>query len=353
MISSLNELPATLIGLLEHFSPSGHEAQAVAWLVKHMERLGFTRSFTDPAGNAVGVMGDGPRQMILLGHIDTVPGEIPVRIEDGRLYGRGSVDAKGPLAAFVDAMAAHGEVTPWQLIVIGAVGEEADSPGARYVVDQYQPEFSLIGEPSGWQRLTLGYKGSANALLHFQAKNTHSAGKDTNTCEQAFVVWGRILEWAHAYNKQHSGYFKMVTPKLTGFVSGNDGFEDWATLQVGTRLPIALPPDDWYRFLSEIALPAMLERSGYPVSAYRTGKSNPLNAAFLAAIRQQGGKPGFLLKTGTTDMNIVGPAWGCPIAAYGPGDSSLDHTPDEHIHLEDYSQAVLILKQVIARLTRK
>ena len=68
-----------------------------------MQALGF-HSYVDDAGNAVGEAGAGP-EIVLLGHIDTVPGVVPVRIEDGKLYGRGSVDAKGPFATFVAAAA--------------------------------------------------------------------------------------------------------------------------------------------------------------------------------------------------------------------------------------------------------
>ena len=57
----------------------------------------------DRTGNAVGVLGDGPREMVLLGHIDTVPGEIAVHRDGDALYGRGAVDAKGPLACFTAA----------------------------------------------------------------------------------------------------------------------------------------------------------------------------------------------------------------------------------------------------------
>src|SRR5437763_769852 len=105
---------STLLGLVEHYSPTGQEKAAVDWLVERMCGLGFSRAFVDPAGNAVGVMGDGPRQALLVGHIDTVPGEIQVRIEGDLLYGRGSVDAKGPLAAFVDAVAGCGPLPGWQ-----------------------------------------------------------------------------------------------------------------------------------------------------------------------------------------------------------------------------------------------
>lgn len=56
------------------------------------------------------------------------------------------------------------------------------------------------------------------------------------------------------------------------------------------------------------------------------------------------------VKSGTSDMNVVGPAWNCPIVAYGPGDSSLDHTPIEHLDLAQYHQAIAILSRALALL---
>ena len=50
-------------------------------------------------------------------------------------------------------------------------------------------------------------------------------------------------------------------------------------------------------------------------------------------------------------MNIVGPVWGCPILAYGPGDSSLDHTPEEHVVLAEWARGVTVLAQVLRDLT--
>jgi LysW-gamma-L-lysine carboxypeptidase len=46
-------------------------------------------------------------------------------------------------------------------------------------------------------------------------------------------------------------------------------------------------------------------------------------------------------------MNVVGPVWNCPIVAYGPGDSLLDHTPNEHIVLAEYLQSIAILQTVL------
>jgi len=75
--------------------------------------------------------------------------------------------------------------------------------------------------------------------------------------------------------------------------------------------------------------------------------------AFLSSIRGQAGRPRFVLKTGTSDMNVVGPAWGCPIVAYGPGDSALDHTPEERISLREYLQSIEVLKSMVNTLVKE
>ena len=72
----------------------------------------------------------------------------------------------------------------------------------------------------------------------------------------------------------------------------------------------------------------------------------------LRAIRAMDAEPRFVVKTGTSDMNIVGPAWPeMPIIAYGPGDSSLDHTPSEHLSLTEYHGAIAVLTEVLGTLT--
>lgn len=76
----------TLVGLVSQYSPSGQEHIAVEWLVERMKSLGYDDAFIDDAGDAVGVMGYGPKQAVLLGHIDTVPGEIKVEQDGILLY---------------------------------------------------------------------------------------------------------------------------------------------------------------------------------------------------------------------------------------------------------------------------
>ena len=350
------EVPRTLLGLVEHYSPSGSEQEAVTWLVGRMRDLRFTRVYQDEAGNAVGRMGKGERQIVLLGHIDTVPGQIEVQVREDALYGRGSVDAKGSLAAFVDAVGKIGEQNGWELIVIGAVDEEGDSKGARHLVNHYHPIYAVIGEPSQWQRITLGYKGTAWAKIKLSQDSAHTASNQSSVCESAFGIWQRIIAWCEKSNEGKNRQFDQITPTLREFQSSSDGFQEYADLRIGVRLPVGFSPQDWYQVINTI-----LEREstcqmelvpfGYPISAYRAEKSTPLVRSFLQAIRSQGGEPSFAVKTGTADMNIVAPKWGCPVVAYGPGDSNLDHTPNEHLSIREYKLAVQVLESVLGSLT--
>ena len=72
--------------------------------------------------------------------------------------------------------------------------------------------------------------------------------------------------------------------------------------------------------------------------------------AFRAAIRKRGGEPHLLRTTGTSDMNVYAKAWDCPMVTYGPGDSDLDHAPNEHLPLEEYDHAVAVLKDATQTL---
>jgi len=340
----------TLTGLVSQYSPSGQERGAVEWLVAMMKSLGFTESFIDDAGNAVGVMGSGSKQVVLLGHIDTVPGEIKVEQANGLLYGRGSVDAKGPLACFVDAVAKVGVIDDWQFVVIGAVEEERDSGGARFVVDQYKPDFAIVGEPNQWDRVSLGYKGSAWAHVTIKRGQAHTASGEETAAEVAVDAWLKIKSYVDSFNTDKQKVFDKLLLTLRGIESGSDDFEQWARLKVGVRLPVEVTPEDWYGKLKELVGDAEVERLGYAVPAWGCEKNTKLVRSFLSGIRSQGGEPKFVYKTGTADLNIVAPVWKCPAVVYGPGDSSLDHTPNEHISLDDYQKAVDVLSTALEKL---
>jgi len=74
--------------------------------------------------------------------------------------------------------------------------------------------------------------------------------------------------------------------------------------------------------------------------------------ALSYAIRKVMNKPATLLrKTGTGDMNILGRAMNIPIVTYGPGDSHLDHTKDEHIDISEYLTSIQVYRETILKLS--
>ena len=78
--------------------------------------------------------------------------------------------------------------------------------------------------------------------------------------------------------------------------------------------------------------------------AHRAERDSVLARAFRVSIRSQGSRPRMLVKTGTADMNVVAPYWPVPMLAYGPGDSAMDHRPDEHIRVDDYLRSLEVLQ---------
>ncbi|MBI3742299.1 MAG: [LysW]-lysine hydrolase [Chloroflexi bacterium] len=340
---------ALLQGLVSIYSPSQKELDAVNYLVAQMNALGF-RAYVDDAGNAVGIFGEGAREIVLLGHIDTFQGFIEPRVEAGKLFGRGAVDAKGCLATFVSACARVGKRDDVRFVVIGAVEEEcATSKGARFAVTQYAPEFCIIGEPSGWDRITLGYKGRVLVDYKLEKAMTHTASNSRAATEEAVEFWNRVTEYAAEFNRDKTRAVDKLDPSLRYVRTDDDGFVDRVMMRIGVRVPVGLTIGDVEKEIGQFVNGARVEFSSEE-EPFRAEKNNALVRAFLGAIRAEGGAPAFTLKTGTADMNIVGPIWKCPIVAYGPGDSTLDHTPNEHLDLQEYERAIDVLSRVLENL---
>ena len=363
-------------GLVAIPSLSRHEAAASTWLADQMRAHGFDRAYVDEAGNAVGELGEpsASRTIVLLGHIDTVPGNIPVRIEGNRLYGRGSVDAKGPLATFVAGAAmfatAAARTADVRVVVVGAVEEEAaTSKGARFIASRFDgrreriPNACIIGEPSHWNRVTLGYKGRLLLDLIADQPMAHTAGPDASVASVVVDLWNWVTAHAAKHNEGKDKAFDQLTPSLRRFITATtDAMHDTVDAQFAWRLPVGFDAEGFMRELETQALKPsspQAQKTQFKLSfrghepAWRGDRTNTLVKSFLAGLRsvEASEKLGFVLKTGTSDMNVVAPIWKCPIVAYGPGDSSLDHTPNEHLDLDEYWKAVHVVEHTLRAYT--
>jgi len=338
-------------GLVEIPSVSRREGEAVEWLVARMGERGF-RANVDDAGNAVGEIGDGPIHVVLLGHIDTVPGEIPVRIEGDELVGRGAVDAKGPLAAFVAA--ATKPVKGIRVTVVGAVEEESPtSKGARHRATLPAPDWCVIGEPSGWDAVTVGYKGRLTLEVLLTREVRHGASPGPTVAEAALALWDRVRESASGRGNATRS-FDRLDCRLEGIDAGvSDGLVEAARLRVGYRVPPGIDAGDLEAAAASLAgsdgdtrVVVTTQGREEPV---RTPRTSPVARAFARAIAAEGGQTTFKEKSGTSDMNILFPAWGCPMVAYGPGDSRYDHTPIERLSILEFARSISVLKGVLSR----
>src|SRR5207248_2216059 len=176
-------------------SPSTQERALGQWLVSRLRAMGFAAR-RDEVGNVVAFWGSGPREVLLMGHIDTVPGFIPVRREGDRLSGRGAVDAKGPLAAAITAVARQPAGAACRFTVIGAVEEEGSSRGARHLTSRRAPDQLIILEPSGWDAVTLGYKGSLKLRYRLSQPMGHGAGPNDSAADKAIAFVRRVQDHA-------------------------------------------------------------------------------------------------------------------------------------------------------------
>ncbi len=335
--------------VLSIYSPSYEEDEMAVFLSEKMTQMGFSCEI-DEVGNVIGKLGHGDPKIVLLGHMDTVRGFLKVKEERGKIYGRGAVDAKGPLCAFILAAYEIQHVLKLPLAVIGAVEEEVtSSAGAHHIVHTFKPpKYCVVGEPSSWDGITLGYKGSVHIDFIIKEEKLHYSGRRITAAEKGVNFWNDLKSYCEEFNKGKK-LFDALLPTLISLTSSDDDFH----LELNERINIRIPPDfdtdHLIAWLNNRKNNATVHFSGFE-RAIKVDKNNPLVRKFLKSIRSLHGKPRFKYKTGTSDMNVVGGHWPCPMLAYGPGDSTLDHSPNEHIYVENFINGIEVMKKVLVDL---
>ncbi len=340
----LEEARELLVELVSIPSPPREERAAAETLVAFFESHG-REAWLDDVGNVRAPADDA---VLLTSHVDTVPGEIPVEIEetddDEILWGRGSVDATGPLAAMATVAVRTG------VSFVGVVGEEEDSRGARHLVgDRKEPAAVVNGEPSGVDGITLGYRGLLGGTYVATSESGHSSRPDPNAIQHA-IRWWTAVEEAFATD-EYEPVFEGVTPKPIGIEGGTteDGLSVEATMEVRLRVPPALDVES-VRETTEAHLEVGTVTWQDVMPPVMTSPRTEVARAFRAAIRAEGLEPRLLRKTGTSDMNLYADAWECPMVTYGPGDSGFDHAPDERLPLSAFDRSIAVLERVARTL---
>ena len=313
--------------LVDIDSTTYHEAPAGEFLAGYLASLGWeiTRQPVpqpDPARTPGG--GTGPRfnvyasqqgttpDVVFSTHMDTVPPFLgPCREDAGFLYGRGTCDAKGIIAAQI-AAAEKLRATKVKVGLLFVVGEERDSAGAK-VANQHPPgsRFLINGEPTD-NRLALASKGCLRVELYAHGKMAHSAYPELGTS---------------AIDKLLGALHDIQALKLPVI----EGIGD-STLNVGIlsggRAPNVIADKAEAHILVRLVGPSEATRAAIlQAAAGRCDVEFSLELPFV----QMRALPGFetMVAKFTTDIPSL-TAWGEPFLL-GPGSIHVAHTPDEKI----------------------
>lgn len=203
--------------LIQQKSYSGEESGVVGVLSENMKQVGFEEVTVDKYGNIIGcIKGNRPGKKVLFdGHIDTVPvteeaewlyPPFAAEIHDGKIYGRGTSDMKGAVAAMTCAASNYAKDTgkdfAGEIYVAGVVHEECfEGVAAREISKNVRPDYVVIGEASQLN-LKIGQRGRAEIVIETFGKPCHSANpeKGINAVYKMAKVIGAIRTLVPTYH---------------------------------------------------------------------------------------------------------------------------------------------------------
>ena len=347
----MSELVKHLVELVSVYSPSGREAEAAKVVRDIANELGLS-SWIDSVGNVwVSLSGTNCRDadILIIGHIDTVPGYIEVRVEGDVVWGRGAVDAKGPLLAYLHAISRL-EITDYRVCLGGLVGEEADSPGAKYLLEAgFKSKHLFVAEPSGYDSIVVGYRGSLPVQVVCRAVGGHAASPDPDKS-----AYERFHDaWSVLRSKYGKVQPKQPSMSITRIVAGEYG--NMLPTYLEARLDIRLWSDSERELILNELRQVFGERGcGIRVLGYtkpvKVKPQQPAPRSLIRSMLKRGIRPKIVMKHGTSDMNLIVPDVTQDAVAYGPGDSKLSHSLEERISIKEIMHAIDIIVDAILQL---
>jgi len=350
-----------LTQMLKVYSPTGQEEEMTKFLSRRMRRLGF-RVRVDEVGNVIGRIGSGSPKILLCGHIDTVPGQIPVQKIGNKIYGRGAIDAKGPMAAMIMAAKACARTDRnGTVVVIGVVGEEGASKGMRHLLKKrLRADYAIIGEPSGMNKVIIGYRGRAQLKLKCKTIGGHAGAHwlYTNAVEEAYQIWLVIKNTQFKWQKEGGRFYSvsMCPTQLKGGEFSNV-VPSYCEMTIDVRVPPPLKCADVIREIRRTTNAYENENLEFTIEVedrmepFEADKNSALTRKLKEAIREEKIRPVKLIrKTGASDMNFVGAYMKIPVVAYGPGNSQVEHTTEEYIDIQEYLTSIKVLRKTLEKL---
>ena len=333
---ALFSLPMDVVALTRQLvdieSITGNEAQVGVVLHRELCRLGYQADKIPVEGNRCNVYATSKSSptVVLSTHMDTVPPFIPSSEDETRIYGRGSCDAKGIIAAQI-AAAERLRAEGIHVGLLFVVGEERDSLGAK-LANQNPPgcKFLINGEPTE-NRLATASKGTLRVNVTAYGRMAHSAYPELG--ESAI---NKLLE---ALNRLRS--MKLPTTDGIGPSTLNIGVIE------GGRAPNVIPDYARAQLLYRLVGPADDLRREIQRTVGDLAKVEFVLEIPFLRLRTLDGLP-TMVAAFTTDVPFL-THWGQPLLV-GPGSIHVAHTDGEYIEKEQLSGAVDLYRSIVKKL---
>lgn len=353
---------------LDIYTPSRSESQLANYLKDICMDLGFEQANIDSVGNMVAIRGNGDPIILLCGHMDTVPGIVPVRHEGDYMYGRGASDAKAPLVSMLLA-AADIPKQAGTIVFAAVVDEEGNATGIKNLVKDatLKPHYAIFGEPSGIENITISYKGRLEIRLLCDVDNSAHASAPwlaLNAIDETYKVWNALKKVFEENDMENStNKADLVSYSLTEISGGSSHnvTPQKCRMTIDIRIPNRKTCDNVLEVIdtriSEIQGKLNGVRIKYRVEdktePFEANISSPLvRALVLSVLDHRKKRPLLLKKTGTGDMNILGNVLNIPVVTYGPGDPHSSHTIDERVFIPDYLAGIEVYKNALLHMVR-
>ncbi len=336
------DLRELLVRALSLYSPSHGEGELARFLLGVVKQHADD-AWIDGAGNVVAVRGKGAPVVWLHAHMDTVVGPLEVRDEGEVVKGRGAVDDKGPLVAYLEAFRT---AEPRGTLVLALVtAEEDDSAGTEELIrgGPPRPDYVYVGEPTDLH-VAYAYRGGGKVELRINTRGGHASSPIYgNPFEELYAAYLKVREVLKP-GERYEDFSVMPTVVKCGDAPNKVPVECTAVLDV------RIPPGHSCRELEELlrGLPARVRTCTDPAEVSPT---NPAARALVRGLLKVGVEPKLSKKYGTADFNLL-IALTKNMAAFGPGDPRLAHTEDEAIKVSDVEIAARALKYAVEELGR-
>ncbi len=364
--------------LIRQRSYSGEEQGVARALQDSMKALGFDEVTIDRYGNIIGcIKGKRPGKRLLFdGHIDTVPVTNPdewmhppfeAEIHDGKIYGRGSSDMKGAVAAMTCAAANFAKDTgkdfAGEIYVAGVVHEECfEGVAAREISKRVRPDYVVIGEASQLN-LKIGQRGRAEIVIETFGIPCHSANPEKGV--NAVYKMAKVIEAIRTLAPPHhpvlgDGILELTDIKSSPYPGASVVPEycratyDRRLLVGETKESVLAPIRQLLDRLMEQD-PQLKVKAGYAVGVEKCYTGNQIEgerffpgwlyeegADFVQSVfgqlKEMGYNPSITQYNFCTNGSHYAGEAGIKTFGLGPSQENLAHTVDEHIEIHQLSK---------------